>query len=160
MRYKKESLVKLDTCACDIAVQVNPDEPVCDIFGQVPKNLEQLNFSVTDPFSLPFSDDFQQSPKVGLYDIFKYFISKRADFDRKSTKAYKCFEDYHVLRRPCGRTKMLQNGNLLLLFHSRSTNTEAEDISTDRFLQTVGDRGRGWRYSTGFLPMPWRVSKS
>ena len=38
--YKKESLVKLTTCACDIAVQIDPDETVRDIFGQVRNSLE------------------------------------------------------------------------------------------------------------------------
>lgn len=47
---------------------------------------------------------------MGLYDIFNYFISKRTDFDRKSTKAYKSFEDYrlfydgHVAELKCCKT--------------------------------------------------------
>ena len=48
--YKKESLVKLATCACNFAVQIDPDETARDVFGQVRKNREQFNFSVRDPF--------------------------------------------------------------------------------------------------------------
>ena len=38
--YKKESVVKLATCACDIAVHIDPEETAGDIFGQFRKNRE------------------------------------------------------------------------------------------------------------------------
>ena len=38
--YKKESVVQLATCACDIAVHIDPDETARDVFGQVRKNRE------------------------------------------------------------------------------------------------------------------------
>ena len=38
--YKKESVVQSATCACDIAVHIDPEETARDIFGQVRKNRE------------------------------------------------------------------------------------------------------------------------
>ena len=45
--YKKESVVQSATCACDIAVHIDPEETARDIFGQVRKNREQFNFRVS-----------------------------------------------------------------------------------------------------------------
>ena len=137
--YRKESLVKLATCACDIVVQIDPHETARDIFGKVRKNLEQLNFSVTDPFSLSFSDDLKQSSKVGLYDIFNYFISKRTDFDRKSTKAYKGFEDYplfydgHVVELKCCKTGIY----CCYFARVRPTQRQKTYLQTDSYKQWV-----------------------
>lgn len=61
---------------------------------QVRSSLHSLHFPVTDPFTRPFSTDFATAPTVGLVDIFNFLVDHRTDFDRKSTKAYKSFEDY------------------------------------------------------------------
>lgn len=105
--YKKESLVKLARCAEDIALQTDPDHRESDSVDQLKRNLQELGFHSTDPFSLHFGDSFHEAPRVGLYDIFNYLIRKRTDFDQKATKAYKSFEDYrlfydgHVLDLKC-----------------------------------------------------------
>lgn len=94
--YCKPALVRLATCASGLSLDTDPDGANVDVTGQVRSSLQTLNFPVADPFTLKFSEDFSAAPTIGLLDIFNYLIESRTDFDKKSTKAYKSYEDYRL----------------------------------------------------------------